>query len=154
MYISVCCMLVISSIAHSVHKHYTGGMAGFSLFSSTSVLASVLFSSCFTNIARFRLSTRSQHPHNQAASIIDPQPSGSGTHTTPGCCCAACPLLQVLLFNLLPPPGSPPLQPDVPGEPWVPPPQAVEVQAAVVDAIEQVRYCTPAVGRACAALQS
>lgn len=48
---------------------------------------------------------------------------------------------QVLLFNLLPPPGSPPLQPDVPGEPWVAPPLAVEVQAAVVDAMEQVGLC-------------
>lgn len=47
--------------------------------------------------------------------------------------------VQVLLFNLLPPPGSPPLQEDVPGEAWVPPPVAVEVQDAVVDAIDQVR---------------
>jgi hypothetical protein len=47
--------------------------------------------------------------------------------------------VQVLLFNLLPPPGSSPVQPDVPGEPWVPTAEAREVQAAVVDAIEQVR---------------
>lgn len=49
--------------------------------------------------------------------------------------------MQVLLFNLLPPPGSPALQADVPGEAWEPPPFAVEVQAAVVDAIEQVGVC-------------
>jgi len=44
---------------------------------------------------------------------------------------------QVLLFNLLPPPGPP--QPDEPGEAWQPAPAALEVQGAVVDAIEQVR---------------
>lgn len=57
------------------------------------------------------------------------------------CCDALCCAVQVLLFNLLPPPGSPALQADVPGEAWEPPPFAVEVQAAVVNAIEQVGVC-------------
>lgn len=56
-------------------------------------------------------------------------------------CAVTCCAMQVLLFNLLPPPGSPALQADVPGEAWEPPPFAVEVQAAVVDAIEQVGVC-------------
>jgi hypothetical protein len=70
-----------------------------------------------------------------------------GPHAAAGQCCSCCvhPQLrallsvQVLLFNLLPPPGSSPMQPDVPGEAWVPTAEAQEVQAAVVDAIEQVR---------------
>jgi hypothetical protein len=45
---------------------------------------------------------------------------------------------QVLIFNLLPPPGSPPLQPDERGAAWSAPPLAVEVQAQVVDAMERV----------------
>jgi hypothetical protein len=45
---------------------------------------------------------------------------------------------QVLIFNLLPPPGSPPLQPDERGAAWSVPPLAVEVQAQVVDAMERV----------------
>jgi hypothetical protein len=45
---------------------------------------------------------------------------------------------QVLIFNLLPPPGSAPLQPDERGAAWSAPPLAVEVQAQVVDAMERV----------------
>lgn len=62
-------------------------------------------------------------------------------HVQP-CLVVAVVCVQVLLFNLLPPPGSPPLQEDVPGEAWVPPPVALEVQGAVVAAIEQVGVCT------------
>jgi hypothetical protein len=47
-----------------------------------------------------------------------------------------------LIFNLLPPPGSPPLQPDERGAAWSAPPLAVEVQAQVVDAMERVSACT------------
>eukprot|EP00879_Flechtneria_rotunda_P029703 GHRR01032144.1.p1 GENE.GHRR01032144.1~~GHRR01032144.1.p1 ORF type:complete len:194 (+),score=57.72 GHRR01032144.1:208-789(+) len=46
--------------------------------------------------------------------------------------------LQVLIYSLLPPPGSPPLQPDQRGKAWSPPPLAVEVQEQVVNAVEQV----------------
>ncbi|WIA18820.1 hypothetical protein OEZ85_003501 [Tetradesmus obliquus] len=45
--------------------------------------------------------------------------------------------MQVLIFNLLPPPGSPPLQPDERGAAWSAPPLAVEVQAQLVDAMER-----------------
>ncbi|KAF6257096.1 RNA polymerase I-specific transcription initiation factor RRN3-domain-containing protein [Scenedesmus sp. NREL 46B-D3] len=52
--------------------------------------------------------------------------------------------MQVLIFNLLPPPGSPPLQPDERGTAWSPPPLAVEVQAQVVDAMERAIQLVPA----------
>eukprot|EP00775_Hariotina_reticulata_P003857 gene3857-4114_t len=47
--------------------------------------------------------------------------------------------MQVMIFNLLPPPGSPPLAPDTPGESWVVPPAAVPVQADVMRAMEKGR---------------
>jgi hypothetical protein len=46
--------------------------------------------------------------------------------------------MQVMIYNLLPPPGSPPLAPDTPGESWVVPPAAVPVQADVMRAMEKV----------------
>lgn len=52
--------------------------------------------------------------------------------------CTALLFCQVLIFNLLPPPGSPPLQPDERGAAWSAPPLAVEVQAQLVDAMERV----------------
>jgi hypothetical protein len=54
---------------------------------------------------------------------------------------------QVLIFNLLPPPGSPPLQPDERGAAWSPAPLAEEVQAQVVDAMERVSGGAAAGGR-------
>eukprot|EP00879_Flechtneria_rotunda_P027592 GHRR01029563.1.p1 GENE.GHRR01029563.1~~GHRR01029563.1.p1 ORF type:complete len:775 (+),score=300.41 GHRR01029563.1:409-2733(+) len=52
--------------------------------------------------------------------------------------------LQVLIYSLLPPPGSPPLQPDQRGKAWSPPPLAVEVQEQVVNAVEQAVQLVPA----------
>jgi hypothetical protein len=63
-------------------------------------------------------------------------------------CCTAL-YCQVLIFNLLPPPGSPPLQPDERGAAWSPPPLAVEVQAQVVDAMERVSVIVAAVRCSC-----
>lgn len=80
-----------------------------------------------------------------------PHPSCNLIHARAYCCSAFCSIcflcrirLQVLIFNLLPPPGSPPLAPDERGAAWEPPSLAVEVQADVVSAMEQAVLLVPA----------
>lgn len=82
------------------------------------------------------LQVRSAHWQHSAARALHTRPQHDA-HSCCGCVAACC-RLQVLLFNLLPSPGSPLLPPETPGAPWEVPPQAAEVQDAVIAAIEQV----------------